>query len=553
MATSTDVAGSLIAPPSPYATPSVVPTEPDNPAVTHPAYARMRVRWEKCRALMLGSEAIRDGQETFLPRYASESDDDYAIRVQAAALYNGFSRVVLASVGMLLQHEPELGADMPQPIKDFWENVDGAKTHGAVFTADMVMNAIVDGSGGILTDYANPDSAALDRSKASAAAVAGVELSGDDEQLLGLRPYWIYFKADDVIKPIYQTVNGVKTLVLLILRESIDERKGQFGVMGVVRYRVYTNDNGVIRFQLWKVPLNEVRPVLAEPPRQMQNVTKIPWSPLRTGRKLSDVETVPPLMDLAELNLQHHRVQTNLISLEDLACVPTQVRIGAQPNEEGKYPAITLGPRSTIEAPKLDGVAKPVYWHSPDVTVLEPARKTLEATEAAMGAMGLAFLAPQTRATETAQAKRIDSTAQNATLATVGRATQDCLEMASGFVGDFLQVKAGSIAVNNEFENLMLDAPTMLAYIAAVATAGFPPRLLVEAWQAGGRIPDSIDVEALLTEMETNLAAAADAKAQAQSDALAMSGQQPAGGKTPAGMKIVRDKKTGKAKKLVPA
>lgn len=516
------------APPSPNATPQALPYDADNPAIPHPVYFRMKPRWQKCRDLMLGIEAIRAGGETYLPRFDGESDDDYAARSQLAALYNGFSRVVLASVGMLMQQEPVLSTDMPQPIVDLWENIDGVGTHGAVFSAELTLSGIVDGLAGVLVDYENADSPKLDRRKASAAAVPGAKLSADDESRLGLRPYWMLFKTDDIIKQIYKKIAGSMTLVLLVLRENYDEQVGQFGVVGRVRYRVYTNENGVIKYQLWTCPRAQVKPELTEGPRAMRNIKQIPWSPLRAGRKLSLIEVVPPLMDLADMNIEHHQTKTNLLNLETLACVPSLVRIGAQPDEEGNYPPITLGPRSTIEAPNIQGVPKPIYWESPDVTVLEPGRKTLEATETAMGAMGLAFLAPQPKMTETAQAKRLDATAQNATLSTVGRAVQDCLEGAGGFTAQYLGVKPGSISVNNDFENLVLDAQTMTAYVGAVRDAGLPVRLLLDAWQAGGRIPDDIDVDELLLEIETNRAAAADAEAEkAAAAAAAAKGAKP--------------------------
>lgn len=504
------VAGGGQAPPSPYATPSVIPTDTDNPAIPHPAYWRMLRRMWFCRDLMMGTEAIRDGGTIYLPKLAAESDDDYLDRVQLAALYNGFSRVVLAGVGMLMQQEPVLSKDMPAQLKALWENVDGKGTHGAVFTADLLQSGMIDGHDGILVDYENADSATLDRSQASAAAVPGKPLSADDEARIGLRPYWMLVKADDVIKPIYQTVKGKETLVLLIVRENVDVRSGQFGVVGMVRYRVYTNENGTVMYQLWETPIGAQRPVLKEPPRVVRNVQEIPWSPNRPGRKLSKVEVVPPLMDLAYMNIEHHQTKTNLLNLEKLGCVPSPVRIGAQKDDKGNYPAITLGPRSTIEAPVIEGVPKPFYWTSPDVAVLVPAQKTLESTEAGMGAMGMAFLAPQPRATETAEAKRLDSTAQNATLSTVGRAGQDCLEAAFGFTAQFLGVKAGSVAISSDFENLVMEPAVMMAYVAAVAEAGLPPKLLVLAWQAQGRIPDDIDPDELVSEMLANAAATKD-------------------------------------------
>lgn len=498
------------APPSPDATPAVLPFDTENPAIPHPAYNRMLPRIQKCRDLMLGSEGIRDGGATYTPRFAIESDSAYDARKMRAALYNGFSRVALAATGMLTQQEPVLGKDMPPQLVQLWENLDGKGTHGAVLTADMILNGMIDGHTGILVDCENADRTTLDRTNASAAAVPGVALSADDEVRIGLRPYCSLVRADDVIKPLYMTVNGQETLVLLVIRENVDVRAGTFGVIGQVRYRVYRNVNGVVSYQLWTVPVGQQRPVLTEPPRALRNLKKIPWSPMRCGRKLSRVETLPTLTDLADMNIEHHQTKTNLLNLVTLGCVPTQVRIGAQPDDKGNYPPIILGPGSTIEAPHIEGVAKPIYWSSPDVTVLGPAQKMLESTEAAMGAMGMAFLAPQPRATETAEAKRLDATAQNATISTVGRAAQDCLEGAFGFIGDFLGVKAGSVSVNSDFENLVMEPAVMMAYVAAVANAGLPPRLLIEAWQAQGRIPDDLDPDELVAEMMANATAKAD-------------------------------------------
>jgi hypothetical protein len=382
-------------------------------------------------------------------------------------------------------------------------NVDAAGTHGAVFTRELTQNGLIDGHDGIFVDYSRVDNPSA--------------IDSDQEKRLGLRPYWILFKADDVIKPIYQTVKGVRTLVLLILREVVDEIVPPFGLKTVTRYRIYTNENNVINYQLWTVPDGGGKPAITEQPKLMRNMTRIPWSPLRTGEKISEVETKPPLLDLADLNIEHHQTKTNMLNLEQLACVPTQVRIGAERDGDGNYPPIILGPRSTIEAPHIDGVSQPVYWHAPPVDVLDPVFKTLNATEAAMGAAGMAFLTPETRAAETAEAKRIDAAAQSATLSTVGRGLQDCLELAFDFTAEYLGIEAGSVSINRDFENQVLDSSTMLAYVQAVRDAGLPIRILLEAWMQGGRLPEGTDIEELEQEMLANTAAA-EAQKQLEED-----------------------------------
>lgn len=432
-------------------TASEITADPNDPSVPSAAYERMRPRWEKCRDCFAGTEKIRAGETTYLPQHSAESDDAYAVRVILAAFFNGYKRTVQASVGMLLEEPPALNDDMPSWLAALAENIDAAGTHLNVFTQKLATAGIIDSHAGIMVEHKRPDAADIDRSKASAAAVPGRQLSADDEERIGLRPYFLLFKADDVLKAVYASVNGVTTLVLLILREIVQERVGLFGLKTVTQYRVYTNTAGVIAYELWRAPDQGGRPSKTEGPSTMTNQSEIPWSPLIAGEEIAPGEYNPPLIDLADLNIQYHNSLTNHLSLQSLAYVPTPVRIGAQKNEAGEYPEIVLGPRNTIEAPHMEGVAQPIYWLSPPVDVLEPGEKTLTQTKADMASMGASFLTAETRAAETAEGKRIDSSASRATLGTVADALKDCLERAFGFAAKYRNEKGGSVTVNKDF------------------------------------------------------------------------------------------------------
>jgi hypothetical protein len=455
----------------------------DRPDIPSPAYDRMKGRWEKCRALMAGTEAIRANAERYLVQLPNESDDAFQYRARLVALFNAFKRTVKACVGLITQEEPKLGDDMPQPLVDMWENADRGGTHGAVLTKQLVTDGMIDGIAGIFTDYprvANP-----------------ANLSGDEEARAGLRPYFVRYRAQDVLKTIYQSVDGVRTLVLLVLREASEERAGKFGIQTVERYRAYTNELGVIRCEVWKKNYNESTPHPDGEPITLQNVTKIPWSPLVAGDVADANETRPPLDDLADLNVEHFQIKTNIRYLEDRALVPTMVRIGATRDEDGNYPPIAIGPQSAIEAPLVEGLSsQPLYWLSPDVSVLDPSNKSLEKVEQQMGAAGLAFLAPDTRAAETAEAKRIDEKAQNASLRSVARAVQDCLESAFGFAGQYIKQPAGSVTINADFEETVMD-PAMVAELRNLAIAGkLSIETLLDRLEKGHVLDEGFDIEA---------------------------------------------------------
>jgi hypothetical protein len=456
----------------------------DTVSTPHPSYDRMKLRWEKCRALMDGTQAIRDGEEDYLPRFESEPDDSYEARTQMCALFNGYERTVYACVGLLLEKDPELGDDMSAKLKAIAEDVDLEGMHLSVYAKQRAIDGMVDGFAGTFVDYPVVPNAA--------------QTSQDEEQRLGLRPYFVKYEACDMLKVLYGKIGGVKVKTLVVLREVTEELVGDFGIAVVTRYRVYRHDTTGVHWEVWKSQEGGSVASIETERTPMRGVARIPFSIFVAGRKVGEFEYRPTLENLADLNIEHHQLKTNLRNLETLACVPTQVRIGAMPDADGKYPDITLGVRKTIEAPHIQGVPKPVYWHSPDVTVLEPGSRSLQDIKADMGAVGLAFLTPDKRAAETAAAKRIDSAAQNATLSSVSRAMQDHLEEVFGFAAEYLKEKAGSITMNREFEQTVMDAAMVTALVNAKANGGLDIETLIDLLERGRILPEGTDKAAIV-------------------------------------------------------
>jgi len=484
----------------------------DIPTIETPAYRRSLPRWTFCRDFLIGTEAIQE-QPAYLPQFQHESDTMYLARRTISALFNGFARTVQATVGLLTEQPPVLSKDMPQPLVDMWENVDGAGTHGDVFTGDLAQAGAVDGYAGIITEYPRAGDPSIDWSKASLAArmalANGTKMDSSDEAALGLHPYFILCRADEV-RCTYETVAGKRTLVMLIRREAAVERVGRFGQKGVLRHRVYQMANRVVTYELW-TQVDGGAITRTEGPTVMRNLTNIPWSPFAPGQWIGPNEYKPTFMDLAFLNATHHRIQTGILSLEELAFVPTPVRIGASPNAEGVYPPIIFGPGNTLEAPAVQGVPNPIYWLSPDTAVLEPGMQSLLNCKLEMATAGASFLAPQQQnSRETAAANRMDRGAEVATITTFAHRLKDCLESAFGFAGQYMKLDAGEVTLNAEFSGEGVSAPLLTVMVQAYQADALTLQELRHLLQTG-QLPEEFrasDVLGVLTQIADKAKAA---------------------------------------------
>jgi len=137
---------------------------------------------------------------------------------------------------------------------------------------------------------------------------------------------------------------------------------------------------------------------------------------------------------------------------------------------------------------------------SHDGASLGSCKQALDDLKSDMGTLGLAMLAPQKRAAETAEAKRLDKSTSDAPLAVTARGLQDALEQALQLHARYYGLDSGgAVEVNRDFEGLLMEAPVMQAF-AQLVNAGFPPWLVLEELQRGGRIADDADLEGLATE-----------------------------------------------------
>jgi hypothetical protein len=521
----------------------------DRPSTTRAEYDAAAPDIALVRDLLAGTRQMHRRHAVYIAKWPSEEPKSYARRAQGAKVYGGLGRTLSAAVGMLFAKAPAPSDSTPADILKHEESIDGRGTHLKVFAKRRAEDAIADGFAVTLVDFpAVPD---------------GVVVTAANEATLNLRPLWVAYARADVLSWRTRVLDGVETLTQVVLREEQTDDVGAFGVAARVLYRVcrllVTPDGA--REAGWQL-LEEVdqdgqtivvqRDAGTFRDRAGMAFREIPIAVSYAGRTDAIFTAHPPLLDVAWANLEHWRVATNLRYYEDLCCFP-------QPTIEGELATDALtglplpfksGPGVIVQVTK----GSSFQWTEVSGSSLDQLRQSLADKKDEISELGVSFLAKKTRGVETAEAKRLDAAAENSTLATSAQGIEDGLNEALRFHALYLGLpaeQAPTVAINRDFEQAAMDAATMAVYVQAVANAGLPPRLLLEAWQIGGRISPDADLDALEAEIMANQTAIADQQAmEAAQNAQNIQNSRSAAGARTRTVSVERDAQ-GRAARLV--
>lgn len=448
------------------------------------------------RDLWAGNERVKACAQTYLPQAPREDAQDYRVRLQRATLYNVFRNTVIGLMGYGFREPPKLQEDVPAQLQTDWENIDLAGTHGDVFARDVGTDATTTGHAAILVDYP--------------AGEASANYSDD----LAKRPYWVPLTKDQLLSWRTTIEEGRTVLTQLVIEEQSCVPVGTFGDTLQTRYRVFTREKPdigtpVVRWQLLEIAPNKAVVVIDQGDVPTQD--EIPVAEIVTAGRRALFDSDPPFLDLAHLNLAHYRQWSDYDSSIHMTCVPLLFTAGfLMKDEQGKD--IPVGPNTGLNSPHPDGKAAYVT-HSGES--LDQVRRSLEDLENRMAALGLAALATQKRAAETATAKAMDKGATDSALAVTMRGIQDGLERAMYFHARYYGLEdGGSVEMNADFVDMVMDAAVMTAWGTLAQALNLPPRVVIEALIAGGRLPEDTDVDELEREMVANAQADADRKAE---------------------------------------
>jgi hypothetical protein len=500
-------------------------TDPKLPNYARPEYVALADDLQLIADEMGGTRAMHDRSNVYIRKWGGEKRENYNIRRRCETFFEGFGRTLSAGVGMAFAKQPQIEWNAAEGVMTpHWDNIDGAGANGPVFLKRYTDVALRDGLAIILVDHPSPPS--VDPSPDNPEG----EVTGDMEEALNLRPMWRRYERSQAINWMVEVVDNAATLTQLTLVEEVAVRDGTFGVKPVVRYRdmrlVEAPGGGRIagwtlyeRSDETGVVADEFRIVGSGgfTNRNGDPATRLPVAIAYTGRSNGIMDATIPLLGVAWANLSHWQLSTSLRFNTEVAGLAQPTVIGQLVGE------LEIGPLVSVTV-KEGGDFK---WTEPQGTGLERLAGLVLEKLRQIASLGVSFLQSDTRAAETAEAKRLDATAENATLATAITGVEDSVNAALAIHAWYEGIEGEgvpTIEMSRDFESTAMAPDVMVAYVRAIKDAGLPVRIMLDAWQQGGRIAADRDLEELEFEMMAQAEAvreAEEAEAKAAAERLA--------------------------------
>lgn len=461
----------------------------DNPSYQCAAYNAMAPEWELVNDLFVGTSAVVAKGEKYLPKSEAEYKDDYAVRLKYATLWEAFPRTIEGHTGMVFRKSPVFADDVPSIIgtndrkkkECDAENIDNAGSHFDVFTKRTFKTALIDGHSFILVDM--PPAVTAANPKATAA----------DE--IGRRPYWVHVNANQVVNWETTAVDGKTVLTQVSIRECVTEKAGRFKQREVVQYRVLTPG----AWEIWRKKADSTIDewyVYQEGKTLGANgqpLDVIPLAPVyanQTGYFTSQ----PPLRGLAQQNLRHYRLQSDLDNVLHVDNVPIGwVKGRIEKNDaQGNPIPFKVGPNTWLDLQSDPNAGIGYAEHGGHA--ISGAQAEIEKTQGNMAALGLLLLSQKPTVTKTATESVKEGDAESSELAGMVRGLEDGVELALSFHAMFRGLPSGgSVAFNKDFTRIKLDAPKIQVYANMVAVGDMSLETLYWMLEQAEELPPDFD------------------------------------------------------------
>jgi hypothetical protein len=416
--------------------------------------------WRVMAAVTRGTSYIRDLSETFLPQEPREDDDAYQTRVDRSVLSPYTSRLIETAAGSILRKPIQIDGD------DYWlelaNNIDGIGSDINEYARRALVSSLTYGHSAILVDYPN---APKTRNLA-------------EERALGSRPYFIHIDAPQIWGWRQESTMPGSRLTQVRIHEYTTRPLNDFGEEQIEQMRVIYPG----RYDLYTLG-QELVEFTAEGNYSLDEIPLIPIYSNRRGM----LRSLPPLLDIANLNITHYQRQADLIHALHIAAMPTLVLEGWDDTSGntslGVNYAISMQPGNKA------------YYVNADATSFDAQMNELQSLENQMSTLGVTKLLGQKFVAESADAKRIDQAQANSVLAIVSQELESALNQAFSFAAQYVGIEPPTISIDRDFDYYRLIGQDVSVLSDLSDKGKISDTLLLEILRRGEILPDNINIE----------------------------------------------------------
>jgi hypothetical protein len=413
----------------------------------------MEAHWVLLEDLHAGTYQMRRRHRRYLPQEPREQDESYDSRLSRSVCPPYCIRLERMLAGMLTRKPVRLN-DTADVIREHLFDVNLLGDDLNVWTFETARKMVRYGHVGVLVDAPSDG---------------------------GGRPYWVSYTPRDILGWRTELVEGQPALSMLRLAERIIVPDGEYGEKTVEQIRVLRPGEFELHQRSEKGDFQVVE-------EGKTSLDKIPFSVAYSNR-VGYMESRPPLEDIAELNLKTYQVQSDLDNQLHISAVPMLAFYGFPSAAE----EVSAGPGEAIAFP-AEGRAE---YIEPAGTSFDAQFKRLDQLAYQINELGLSAVLGQKLSAETAEAKRIDRSQGDSTMAVIAQNMQDMVDNCLQFHAQYLGTNAtpGSSYVNRDFLGARLDPGDIQSLLSLYTAGTITQETLLQQLADGEVLGDDFDVE----------------------------------------------------------
>lgn len=486
-------------------------------------------RWDLVRDVLAGELQIKKKTTKYLPKpnptdVSQANKNRYDQYVMRAVFYGVTARTLKGLAGQVFARDPVVA--LPPVMDPVQKDVDGGGVSLDQQARKALSQTIAYGRCGLLVDYPKTDKAT----------------SRAEQEQGNVRPTITVFDPWDIINWRTITVGSKKLLSLVVLSEKEVIDDDGFEQEWDEYHRVLRLYNGEYWSEIWVFDKNLNDFILFERVRPLDGSGK-PWDEIPftlVGCENNDPNPdLPPLYDLATLNVAHYRNSADYEEACYICGQPTPVFAGLDEHWVNTVlkGQVQLGSRAAIPLP-AGGTAELLQ-----ATENTMPKEAMEAKERQMVALG-AKLVEQMQVQRTATEAGMEEASTTSLLATCAKNVSNAYTTALAWAARFLGIansenqeeKSISYVLNSEFDLSKLEPQAVAQIISAwQANAISLPEMRDNLRRGGIAYQDDKEFKAAIDEQGPDLgmpvgSPASAAQAQLDAQIAADAAKQKAGG-----------------------